>query len=605
MGVSKNMQRKLISFEAFERIQKDSLTNSYRELSEASDIVSEAFDVDIECVKVCNEDSVYYKLSDGTFLKANYKLDEDQIQMFDFEEVVIDEVSGKQSRMNGIREMLNAIIDENHGKAESCWEKIKETIEFQMTMNRGNSEINETKLSVLTKPKNIKKIRAAMLSAPKRSVKLKAKSDERSMKRKLNMMTGKSGKWNPKSKIAKMINSKGTGRARIITKECVDLTKNLVEFMSFKNSQFNEAVSVERNSTGAITSLSIPFVDLRNETKVNQFRLDSIKENVYGFRITAKKLEENAKFVKSVITIKRSNNLSDNEALEEALTLMVARFPEVVYLTESELEKIVENCLESVNEKNYSTETCHFISEAILMTAFDQCQSRVQKIKEFINISESFDEDPYQDFQKKVHNFYQSIDDQFLAENRALVDIYNTLSKIEKLAEEAQDSQTQNDVGLLLDTIDTIVESRASTDAIIEEATQWLFTFLETNLETSKWDVSEKPLDSADATMDKWASHSYAPASDFTAKRRPLQITGANEFGNEAENDGMSNIENSDTVDKLTNPYLPKSIKPKIPAADGESPSDSKDEYGDGDSDTNPRLRNPYLLNNLMPKKVV
>lgn len=597
------MQRKLISFEAFERIQKDSLTNSYRELSESSDIVSEAFGVDIECVKICNEDSVYYKLSDGTFLKANYKLDEDQIQLFDFEEVVIDEASGKQTRLNSIHEMLDAIIDENHGKAETCWEKIKETIEFQMNMKRGNSELNETRLSVLNKPKNMKKVRAAMLSAPKRSAKLKAKSDSRSMQRKLNMMAGKSGKWNAKSKVAKMINSKGTGRARIINKECVELTQNLVEFVSYKNSQFNESVSVERSNSGVITALNIPLVDLRNETKVNQYRLDSIKENIYSFRSSAKKLDENSKFVKSVVGIKRNNNISDNEALEESLTLLVARFPEVVYLSEAELSKTIENCLEAVNEKNYSTDTCQFISEAILRTAFDQCEARVQKIKEFINIQESFDEDPYMDFQKKVSNFYQGIDEQFFAENRALNDIYNTLSKIEKLAEEAQDQDTQRDVSLLLDTIETIVESKASADAIIAEATQWLFTFLETNLETEKWDVSETPLDSADATMDKWARHSYAPASDFTAKRRPLQITGSNEFGNEAEKDGMSNIENSDTYKGLTNPYLPKSLKPVVDSDN--RASDDKDEYGDGDSDTLPKLTNPYLLKNLMPKKVM
>jgi hypothetical protein len=90
-----------------------------------------------------------------------------------------------------------------------------------------------------------------------------------------------------------------------------------------------------------------------------------------------KHLSEDTSFCKAMADLKRYNNISDNNALEETLEAVVARWPDVLYLTHSELAEQISNALDVANVKNYDDNICNFMAEGILWKAHgaytDQC----------------------------------------------------------------------------------------------------------------------------------------------------------------------------------------------------------------------------------------
>ena len=95
--------------------------------------------------------------------------------------------------------------------------------------------------------------------------------------------------------------------------------------------------SVKSDNKGNVVSVKVPNYKLRNEAKVLSFDWDCCPSDVHVLRSKGKTLHENVDFCKAVGDLKRQNNLSDNEGLEESLETIVSTWPEVLYLTQEEL----------------------------------------------------------------------------------------------------------------------------------------------------------------------------------------------------------------------------------------------------------------------------
>src|SRR5581483_9487505 len=99
-------------------------------------------------------------------------------------------------------------------------------------------------------------------------------------------------------------------------------------------------------------------------------------------REAAKQLSGNQLFCQSVADIKRYNNITDNEALEESIGNLVTKFPEILYLTQEELAKLVGESLDNLGVTNFDDQICNFMSEGILRVAHDAYKDRVSKISQ-------------------------------------------------------------------------------------------------------------------------------------------------------------------------------------------------------------------------------
>ena len=82
------MKRKLISFDAFKKIEESSLINAQNELIEAEEVLAKAFGVDELKLFTFGESDVTYQEPDGSFVHASYKLDKDQLILENLEQLI-------------------------------------------------------------------------------------------------------------------------------------------------------------------------------------------------------------------------------------------------------------------------------------------------------------------------------------------------------------------------------------------------------------------------------------------------------------------------------------------------------------------------------------
>jgi hypothetical protein len=73
------MRRKLISLDAFDRIESDSLSRAEFELSEASSLLAQTLGTGPLSFGFFDDDKVVYETDNGTFVHAKYTLNESSV----------------------------------------------------------------------------------------------------------------------------------------------------------------------------------------------------------------------------------------------------------------------------------------------------------------------------------------------------------------------------------------------------------------------------------------------------------------------------------------------------------------------------------------------
>ena len=91
------MKRKLISYDVFESIKRDSLSNSEQELSEAAPVLARALEVEQLELLSFGPENVLFEAIDGTYVHASYTMDEENISFENIEQLAIDDETEKEA----------------------------------------------------------------------------------------------------------------------------------------------------------------------------------------------------------------------------------------------------------------------------------------------------------------------------------------------------------------------------------------------------------------------------------------------------------------------------------------------------------------------------
>lgn len=611
------MRRKLISYNAFNTIEKSSLTNAGYELDEASSILADLLECGEVDLNFYDSDNVYYKTADGDYVRANYKIVNNTIQLENIETVVIDESSHAEARKKILGEMVDALSNDEDMKADSLFQHYLNEAAPKMKLMKGGDK----KSAVATKVSNAKgnlteEIAEIWGEGPKdakRSIAARKGHAKHPFAAKKGHATRKkhgsalkalhnSASWKAAKKKAKDLKKGGLKAVRPKgnrIKEWTQTAFNVLEYCEFLQSTPVLGQSkVVRDDLDNVVAVTIPTSQARNEGKILTIKYNNMKTDFKVLREQAMNLVQDQAFRKAVATVKSHNNISDNAGLTEAVNGLVEKYPAVLYLTERELSKVVSDSLELEGATNYDDKISGFIAEGVLRTAVESYPNRVERIKALAQFNPaSATKDAYADFQNVVAKFYPALDEKMTVENKIFEDLYNVLSEIHEIASETNDYQLRKCVEGYASSIDDVADGkRTASVQLAEEVAAFLSLVLESNLEGSSWEITKNPHESETGdhpVLSKYAGQSYSPRGDLKSNDNGpggMSSDGKSYSGNDFVKTGFA----SEGDLNFTNPYLLKSLDFRMKNEKGVA-DDCDNASGQEQGETWPELKNPYL----------
>jgi len=636
------MKRKLISYDAFDKIQKGSLSNAQQELTEAEEVLSCTLDKGELSLHCFGESNVLYGTHKGTFVRADYNINEGYINFENIEEVVIDQETHNANIKNTISEMLDAILEGEEARAEEGFGQYLTEASMKLKMRKthylgGDKGKSQSEKMASNMKGNVVKEEATITDRtsaapdPARSRAAKLGNRRNAGNRRQAAQTRKkhaskikakhrTGAFKLKSKMAKKKKDAGHHGARVTNRIADNVSKKKAKaYMETVNHVFDyinyvsaapilQESNVVRNEEGNIVSATVPTRRIQNEAKLLSLKWDTLKTDVKVIRESALRLSENNDFCKKIAELKRFNNISDDESLTEALNQLVVNWPAVLYLTQEELAATVGNALEIVGESNYDDNTCKFMAEGILRVAHKIHPDRVGRLASLAKVEVPADStDPFVEFQHLVKDFYVSLDESTQTENSILEDLRDIVLDIRHAAAMTEENTVREDANDYLESIDEVLSGNSIFNIeLASEVADWVNQLIETNLETSAWNVVKTPFRTTTGDhpdMAKKAGQGYSPRGDSTGDWGAELPAVSDDGGSYKGGSGAKTMKSSwstgmaagpDTYPALNNPYCPKPFGDyKIK---GEKHVDSDNATGQwGSGDTWPNLNNPYI----------
>lgn len=593
------MKRKLIEFDAFQRIREESLTNTHAELEAAAPLLAEALGLDALALESFGNDEALFESEDGNFVHAKYSVGDGYVQFDSPEQLVLNEESEAKAAREALSGMLDALIESDESKADRLfgeWMNLPRTKRI-LSEDRRRTPIRKTK--------NGKTVITGYRIADWRS---RPKGNESPS------LTARRSKGKVKKNKARPQSEKNRlkmARKRVkLMKECHVIAENVIGFVDLQlNGPDVAGVRVLRKE-GEVVSVRVPTIALRNEARVLSFDWKTMNTDVVVKRRKSKEIHENEEFVKAVAELRKLNALSDSKALETSMENAVAKFPGMVYLTEGELARSVKTALESANETNFDDETCGFIAEGLLRTAHDTFADRISKIVRLAGGKLNEDaKDPYAEFRNIADAFYAKLDESAELEMQAFVDVYESLRLVHEAAREEGNEFVAKETASHLDALMPIVMGKEEQDLdSLGDAAEWLYDVAEAT-GGEEWKASAPHVTSNGEHPDVVKKgvtpqspsemEGSTPAAHHTSDGKDYKGAAAQEL----EGDGWSNVGGEGTYPELNNPYVPKA---EVPTVKGEKSVDAdSDQLAQwGDNDTWPNLQNPYSKASVTPKAV-
>lgn len=603
-----DMKRKLVNYEVFQKINENSVTNSEKELVLAEDVLAKALG-ELQLSLYCfDESSVTYETVDKSYIHAGFRLDGSNVIFENIEQLIIDESSAREVARNSLRKMFDCVLNNNEGAAN---EAFKEYIAMPF-VRRGFTESGAI-VQAWAEPKTkshkpgkkqspstvMKRVIGKKLSQAKKSPFDKEKAKEK--REQIKRSTG-----------AKYVHLRTKPQGKKKMKEWYNLAENVFSYMDYQ--EFGPVANqseIKKDDKGNVIAIKIPDAKTRNEAKILSFNWKTLTADNTVLRAKMKNLAEDTNFCKAMKDLKQCNALSDNDKLQHVLEAVVARWPDVIYLTQTELAGAISTALESIGATNYEDQTCEFMAEGILRTAAEAYPERVEKIVKMSGVKFEASEDKYVDFQNVVHKFYAFLDENLQLEMQVFVDLYNALVEVHKMANEDNNSAIVNDAHSYLKELKAVIEHDSEpTLDLAGEVAAWLSNLVETNLEGSDWNVSNSPYDTVNGShpqMAKNAAKGYAPSSDFSGDwGDPAPVSDGKSYkgglADEMRGNAWGNWANDDTWPGLQNPYVKGATAAwlmKGPDSAATTGTDDWSRYQSGD--TWPGLQNPYCPKGVTP----
>jgi len=593
------MKRKLINYDVFQKINEESLSKSENELIEAEEVLAKALGEEQLTLHCFDESTATYETLDKSYIHAAYRIDGNNVTFENIEQLVIDNSSAREKGRDLLRKMFDECLKENNASATALF---KEYISLPF-VRRDLSEGAGAWVEAPNKPKKKGKPQPPWLAqkraeSKKRNQKLVSPALKAQKKREADALKKRGGpgthvhfRFKPQTK-KKM-------------KEWYNISENIFNYIDYQ--EFGPVVKnseVKRDDHGNVVAIRIPNANARNEGKIISFNWKTLNTDCMVLRAKMKNLAEDVNFCKAMADLRKCNAMSDNKKLQEVLEAIVVRWPNVIYLTQNELAGSIASALDTIGEKSYDDQTCAFMAEGILRTAFDAYNERVQRIVKLSGMKVEGTEDAYLDFQNIVERFYKFLDENTQLEMQVFVDLYNALVEVYKLGHEEGNEFLMGEASSYLRELKQVVDQTAEpTLELAGDVAAWLMNLVETNLEGSDWDVSNKPHMTVSGDHPQMAVNAkkpYQPSADFSGDWGDVAPVSDGKsykggLADEMRKDAWGNWANDDTWPSLDNPYVPKAGVWTMKGEKGADVDGTDDWSRYTSNDTWPDLQNPYV----------
>lgn len=622
------MKRKLIEYAVFEKMNESSLSRAVNELAAAEEHLARVLDVDSLKLTSFNESNVVYEAQDGTYVKANYTVGKNTVNFDNLEQLVIDTDSERAEGRRLISDLLEAVLADDESKAEVLFDQFanhastsrkRGVNEAAVRLYSGRGEHGQPKIEVRHGAKDPKKVKAAEKahskhpgSYQKGAAKRKAnKTKNRLNKKKLDLVKSR----------ARVLSggNQYTGKRKRHMNEWAVLTENVFGYIDYvENGHLIKEAKVKTTNEGEVVAVTLPTQAARNEAKLLTLKWNNMmKTDVKVLREAARRLFDSSEFCTAVAAIKRFNNVSDNDKLEESIGALVSKFPAVLYLTQPELSKTIRHALDAIGVNNYDDQTCTFMAEGILRFAHDAYSDRVERITQLSGVTVSESDDKYEDFQQVASQFFPQLDESAAIETKVFEDLYTATLDVRKIALDCKNEQVRQEASEFIAELEGVLHGQAvPTLELAAEVAAWLEDIVETNLPgaESLMTVSNKAHQTWTGDHPQMAKNAKVPGHpggypDGYGDPAPqisqdsMAYTKAN--ADDARHHSWSNKGGKDVYPSLSNPHVP------APFGDytmkGERGVDKEmDSAGMFQSnDTWPALSNPYIPKAVTPKQKV
>jgi hypothetical protein len=607
------MRRKLVNYEVFDRIEKDSLSHAEYELTEAADVLADVLDAGPLSFRFFDNGKVVYDTGRGTHIHANFNITNESISFDDITELVVDTESQRKRLRECVSKMVEAIVDGNETEANLQFENYFKF--FSAARKAGLSPMTESEQVVRYDSRQGKivkwghggpKARGGFAAGRSAKQKLSRRKRNNPTKRFGEMRTRHRNEIGGVHKKVRLIKT-GSSERRMM-KEWANLCENVGQYCEFVTHGNNvQNVETQRNDVGEITSVKIPTSQSRNEGKILWLKYKTLKTDVKVLREAARGLAFNENFIKAVSKIKRLNNMSHNQELEESIGDLVKDHPNVLYLTQEELASTLKRALDNCGQTNFDDQTCQFMAEGILRVAHDAYTDRVERIAQLADAklpgSTNESTDAYEQFQVIAKGFFPKLDEAMATEMQVYTDLYNALVEVRHLALASDNETVREDSTAYLVELKSVLEgTKTPTLELAAEVAEFLQTIIEANIEgaSDNWNVSNSSYETINGEhpiLSKKAKQAGHPGGFTGDWGDPAPVSdGASYKGHsdEMRSHSWGNKGGKDTWPSLSNPYVPKSGDYTMsgePGVDKNSDSGLDQMHGD----TWPELTNPYV----------
>lgn len=609
------MKRKLISFDAFKKIQESSITNAQAELIACEDFIAQNLNCDDVKLLCFGESDVTYETSDGSYVHASYSIDGDNISFENIQELIIETESEKEESKSKISNMVDAILENKNDVANDLFNEYMSMPTIRREMLLGEVASSGFKVSA-SKPTGAR----SKLFHKRQPRSLVAKRIRARMKTLRRMSASQKAMLARKRKLAKKkLGGTTSPRARVYArlskkkhmKEWTTLCNNVFEFLNFNDYgiNLNEAVTDDQ---GNVVRLTVPTISKQHNNKNIFSSYKESNDKIIDVRLGLEMIHEHQGFVKAMLDLKRFNNVSDHNSIETCLENITAAFPNLIYLSESELALKIRETLELANSNNFDDDTCSFMAEAVLRSAHATYSDRVSKItklagevRDLTNENRNLN-DPYAQFKDCAEKYFESLNQTEEVEYKVFADLYKALHELNMAAASANDEATKIETTELLSRCGAVLnnEDKPSLE-LAEEIASYLSDIVEGMDDDSCCD--DAGMYGRDPHIDMSGNHPYlkfnAKQSNTAAEMNGPHSMNKGSDGKEVSNakaddldkSGFGSHSDSDTYPSVTNPYLLKTDKATMK---GEQGADvDKGGFGEIENkDTYPSLKNPYLL---------
>lgn len=600
------MKRKLIDFDAFQRIREESLINTKTELEAAAPLLAQAIGVEDLALESFGENGVLFESSEGDFVHAKFDIGGGYVKFEDIEQLVLNEETEAKHSREVLGNMLDALIESDEAKADKLF---GEWMNLPRTKRMLNEEKKLRSVPIRKKVGGKTKIvgyRKARWNVTPKHHESGSKTARRMRGKKLSQRKMPAGLKKFLAMKRKQVN-RAIGKNM---KEWAVIAENVLNFVDLQvNGPDLDRVQTLRKD-GEVVAVKVPTVSLRNEARVLKFDWKTMNTDVVVKRNGGKKMHENEEFAKTAEELRKLNALSDSGSLETAMENAATKFPGVLYLTEKELAGQIRLALESVGASNFDDEACAFLAEGLLRTAHDAFVDRVAKIVRLAGgqINEEA-EDKYASFRGVADEFFAKLDEGSELEMQAFVDVYESLRTIHELAKEEGNEDVALETASHLDDLLPIITGRSAQDLeALEAAAEWLYDVAEAT-QPEDWHAADAHVSAdgehpvlagkAKKTQSPAEMQGSTPENQHASEGKGADAAVAKELGEE----GWSNLGGEGVYPELDNPYVPKAEVPKI-HGEKDVDSDSEQLASWGDNDTWPNLSNPYSKASVTPKSV-